>query len=520
MQRRSSLSQLYQRVRRVSEPAIDFLSGGKTKKAPDESYFDYDERKDWQPKRRRPPDSSLRYRGLSQRHRKVSKEEIRYPLLHHLEDKPDPVENATTSDILPERPSRPSLDQRPPVVRDPQLRLEEQKVYRSMNSAKRPERPREQDLPYGAEGSIPRVLVKEERPPPPAAAVRGPIARKQYLARSNTVPFPSNHRVNTHGEDTVRARHANGATKAMGPHQPPAPAHAKVYTPFAPISPRDRPQYDATSSRNAGHADGPSHLAQASSSTQRLLDREHVPTPPPKDSKWLGPSAQTRSPVPSQMRRQDGVRKTSSSGDVHLPPQHARYQLRDENEALNSRTEEQELRTVRSTPLDAFKPNVRPVHPAAAPGLPAHPAVHLGRVGSRSKPRDPDVPRDVSPDNPQGLPTPRRSREGERPVIQRQRERAPQAIHPAHRPGPQPESDRQKRRREKEKAGRTVDWYGMGDSVSWEIVRALAEPEVVVPLPIDWSQFVANGKDYGTKPLELRKRKGQGPEAQADRYQN
>ncbi len=111
-------------------------------------------------------------------------------------------------------------------------------------------------------------------------------------------------------------------------------------------------------------------------------------------------------------------------------------------------------------------------------------------------------------------------REGERPVIQRQRERAPQAIHPAHRPGPQPESDRQKRRREKEKAGRTVDWYGMGDSVSWEIVRALAEPEVVVPLPIDWSQFVANGKDYGTKPLELRKRKGQGPEAQADRYQN
>ncbi|KAI0702925.1 hypothetical protein C8T65DRAFT_741410 [Cerioporus squamosus] len=573
MQRRTSTSQLFQRMRKVSDPVIHaaqaLVSGVNNKTTPDQSFFDYGGQRHWHRPHRRPPDSGLR-RGLS--HRKVSKEDIKYPLLHPEEDTLDLwVESATMSAerdreqrlhrqnsnatvIQPERPPRPSLDERPPVVRDPQLRMEEQRVYRSVNTSKRPERPREQDLPYGAAGSIPRVLVKEERPPPPAAAVRGESSRTQSMARSSTVPFPSSH---THGEDGPRASRATGATRtteksAMRPHEPP-PASAKIYTPFAPISTRDRPQHNAPSNRPVdSHTRGPSHLAQASTSSQRVLDREYVPTPPPKDSKWLGPSAhaQVWSAVPSHVRRQDGVRRISSSGDVHLPPQHARYQSRDENDP---RRRAQELRTVKSTPLSARKQNV-PVHPGAAPGLPAHPAVHLERAGTRSKPRNPDVPRDVSPENPQGLPMPRRSREEERFLSHRHRERerekeaamrappvptraqakeassasraAPlahdhirsvsyraQVIHPAQRPEPEAENDRQKRRREKEKTGRTVEWYGMSDPVAWEIARALAEPEGVTPLPIDWNQFVAHGKDYGTKPLETRK-KERGREAE------
>ncbi|RPD78206.1 hypothetical protein L226DRAFT_520626 [Lentinus tigrinus ALCF2SS1-7] len=552
MQRRSSTSQMFQRMRKVSDPLIHaahaahaLVSGGSnSKRAPDESFFEYDTTKGWHRPHghRRPPDSGVRH-GLSQRSRKISKEEITYPFLPSGDTLDLLVESATmsaererenrlrrqnsttTTSTQPERPPRPSLDERPPIVRDPQLRMQEQKVYKSMNNAKRPERPREEDLPYGAAGSIPRVFVKEERPPPPAAAVRGAGSRTQSMARSSTVPFPSSQSVNTRGEDSARASGVTRTTDRTALRPPePTPAAAKVFTPFAPMA-RDRPPQDASSTHPVdARSGGPSYLAQASTSTQRLLDREYVPTPPPKDSKWMGASTHAPSAVPAYMRRQDGVRRVSSSGDVHLPPQHSRYHgSRDENDPRHPRAPAQELRTVKSTPLSARKQNV-PVHPTTAPGLPSHPAIYLERAGSRTKPRHPDVPRDVSPDNPQRLPTPRRSEEEERPAPRsahrhRERERGrehasattarPQAdvIHPGPHQEPEPENDRQKRRREKEKAGRSVEWYGMGSPIAWEIARALAEPEGVSPLPIDWNQFVANGQDYGTKPLETRKRR-------------
>ena len=568
------------------------VGGSSSKRAPDESFFDYEDTKGWHRSHghRRPPDSGLRHglsqrnplqRGLSQRSRKISKEDITYPFLPPQDTLDLQVESATmsaerereqrlrrqnsttTTSTQSDRPPRPSLEERPLVVRDPKLRMEEQKVYKNVNTAKRPERPREEDLPYGAAGSIPRVFVKDERPPPPAAAVRGAGSRMQSLTRSNTVPFPSNKNIATRGEDSVRGSRATEATRTTERTalRPPVqtPASAKFFTPFAHISPRERPSQNTSSTQPVdARSAGSSYLAQANTSPQRLLEPEHAPTPPPKDSKWVGANAQTPG---RYIRRQDGVRRVSSSGDVHLPPQHSRYHPRDENESRDPRAPARpELRTVKSTPLSARKQNV-PVHPAApSPGLPAHPAVHLERVGTRTrKPRHPDVPRDVSPDNPQRLPTPRRSEEGERPapravprprereqVREKEREAASyetqaaarveevpkspaasrhpvptahdhvrsvsyraQVVHPSQRDrrdDPPPENDdRQKRRREKEEKGRSVEWYGMG--IAWEIARALADPEDVTPTPIDWDQFSADGEDYGTKPLRTRRRR-------------
>ena len=47
----------------------------------------------------------------------------------------------------------------------------------------------------------------------------------------------------------------------------------------------------------------------------------------------------------------------------------------------------------------------------------------------------------------------------------------------------------------------------MADAFAREITLALAEPEAAAPLPIDWDAYVRGGKDYGTKPLSLPRKK-------------
>ncbi|KAI0637399.1 hypothetical protein C8Q77DRAFT_1097372 [Trametes polyzona] len=82
----------------------------------------------------------------------------------------------------PQRPPRPGgAEMRPPVVRDPQERGSEGKTVRAVRIPKRPERPREEDLPYGAKGSVP---IQDAKSPGPSRAVFSPFAP---LGRSTSV---------------------------------------------------------------------------------------------------------------------------------------------------------------------------------------------------------------------------------------------------------------------------------------------------------------------------------------------
>ncbi|KAI0743766.1 hypothetical protein C8Q80DRAFT_1325635 [Daedaleopsis nitida] len=508
-------------------------SHGHGKAGPEDSFFDYG-KKGWHAPK--PPDSYLRRRPL---YRKVSKEEIRYPLLHPTDDMHDLlVESATMSAERdkqrsgahrpPERPPRPSLEERPLVVRDPQLRMEEQKVYRSLNTAKRPERPREEDLPYGAKGSIPKALMSQERPPPPA------VGRRSERTRENSVAFPSSR------EESARAT----STRSGDPP-------ANLFTPFAPLSSRE-----AQHKRQQDHLQPPhsarsvpvprSDMPAAPPSLRRnatVPEVERRPKPPPKDAKWLTAAATatatatTNTALPSHAQTHARrMRRTSSSGDVTLPSQSTRYQplgqaypprpaalqMQDENvprhAAVHARPHPPELRTVKSTPLSARQPPLPPPFLAAAgSGLPAHPAVHLDHKRTRHhhKPSDPDVPRDVSPIEAPHVLAPGRYFDGQTAVAH---ERSRSVSHTAYGVRPsapdraqERERERKRRREERERAAQER-YYGKADAFARQITLALAEPERAAPLSVDWDTFVTGGVEYRTKPLAVtRKTKDREP---------
>lgn len=538
-----------------------------------DSFFEYG-KKGWHAPRSRPPDSFLRHRPVR---RKVSKEEIRYPLLHpedtldlwiesatmsaersrsqsrartapstpnhtsianHDHGPPSRSQSARESTARPERPARPSLDERPLVVRDPLLRAAEQRVYHSVNTAKRPERPKEEDLPYGARGSIPKAFMPKQRPPPPAAAVRASLEGDSARVRGSSIPFPEQPSNRNQPQPQVQTR-SQPVRRDEGPSRGREPAQKqKIFSPFAPISSSVR---------------GTAGVAVSSPVIPG-------PTPPPKDAKWVTADVHLTLTSTNGARR---LRRTSSSGDANLPIQHSRrdhrhqpqpqpqvqpqprprpergdlLRMRDENEPRRARPQAPELRTVKSTPLSSRQPSLT----GSGPGLPPHPAVHLERTKSRTlKPPQPDVPEDVSPIDPpiQRLPAAavrgaHSQRERVKEALSARPVQVPAAVQHGHirsvsytaqvvRPAAtppdhirdrqrEPQSDRERERkrrqerRDRERTEREVQFYGKADTFAHQIALALAEPERATPVPIDWDRYMSGGN--GTKPLVTRKHK-------------
>ncbi|KAI0330158.1 hypothetical protein GY45DRAFT_1434886 [Cubamyces sp. BRFM 1775] len=520
MQRRTS--QTFQRLRKISDSLIQAIAPTSSRKSVEESsFFDY-ERKGWHP----PLHHSHSHSSTSHTQRcpkprqarpRISKEDIRYPLIPQSESLDVWAANASTSTST--RSSKPV----------------------------RPSRPREEDLPYGAKGSIPKALAPPYVAPPPAIA-----QSTRVHGKGNSVPFPESDR------ETRRKRVKDHATREKPLPIPPGEASSETF--FNPF--RAVPHHDDM------------HRPDRQTGTGRTRE----------DDPRSRPSARTREP---------GVRRISSSGDVHLPSQHARYRAGEEDgrgsQGVLAQQRHPDLRQVRSTPLrlqeNAVPVSGQPGRPVARPGasplrqqvVPVSPA-----FTNVVKPHPRNVPRDVSPDNPQRLPTPRLSGEGMRPYLppstRQQHQQLPlatstvvaqaqsaikvqhsvpprnvevasapehlralsmkaQLVRPDraaradHDQGRQPQAyapthpthahDHQHHRddranakdRERGRARPThtraieVEYYGMSDAFTQEITLALAEPERAHPLPLDWKAYVATGPECGpvVRPLVTKK---------------
>ncbi|KAI0674968.1 hypothetical protein C8Q78DRAFT_1075318 [Trametes maxima] len=525
MQRRTS--QTFQRLRKLSDSLMQAVVPSLSNKpSRDGSFFEYD-RRGWHP----PSHPEAHRRPSYKNGQHVSKEDIRYPLL--APKQPNPFDINAEPSRTPTRPPKANAEDRPPVARGSPARPEEQRTYRHANvgETRRPERPREEDLPYGAAGAIPKALAPPYVPPPPAAG-HGRHARERERA-GNSVPFP---------EDERAARQRRVVERAYREKPLPVPPRevprrlgeptVPFFNSFATV-PASKPLVHAPSISRVPAEYAGSHPSCAERRTERGR-----------------PEGDPRLP-----QRQHGVRRISSSGDVHLPPQHSRY--RSDRSDKNSASRPPDLRPVKSAPLRAPDP-ARPVHPRPAPPAPAPaPLMHV------AKPHPRNVPRDVSPENPQRLPTPRRSNEEVRShthaqpwaaaptaaaartglrvqqsagpqhvrmaaapehldamarkaqVVRPAREPRPRESKPLPQPQPQPLSPPQPLPLPREKArgrGRAthtaaveVEYYGMADAFTQEITIALTEPERATPLPLDWRAYVATGPDYGVRPLVTKK---------------
>ncbi|KAI9067229.1 hypothetical protein FKP32DRAFT_293186 [Trametes sanguinea] len=502
MQRRTS--QTFQRLRKLSDSLIQAIVPS-SKQGDGDSFMQLSRKDSRQGLSQTPSYTSLSLSGHGHHrrtNRRISKEDIRYPL----------IPQGSSLDLSTGSISTTGDPRKPP----------------------RPSRPREEDLPYGPMGSLPKALAPPYVPPPPAI---GQSSRSRATGQQS-VPFPEYGRSRGREEKPVRRGEVTREKPLPEPpmeerrhaqRRQPEPAKAAFFNPFMAPS---------------------SAAAQQSSAQPRAVD----------------PSA------PVARSRQAGVRRISSSGDVHLPPQHARYRhgQRNENEPLrDSSNRHPDLRAVRSTPLRSQDNRTQPSAPMPLPAYPASPSPLATHI---VKPRPKNVPRDVSPENPQRLPTPRRSTEELRGYGQRAPV-APVQVRPPHPPASSvaaraqaalrvqqiepprsvqmtatPEHlralsmkaqvvrpprdhdrdrDRQREREarahdrdrhrepDKERARRPhraahtraieVEYYGMADAFQQEITLALMEPERANPLPLDWKAYVATGPDYGVRPLVTKK---------------
>ncbi|KAH9857687.1 hypothetical protein C2E23DRAFT_881260 [Lenzites betulinus] len=160
-----------------------------------------------------------------QRRRKISTDDIGKPRL-------DPAYSArewitAAEGERPRRPNRPSVDERPPVIRDPVERELERKVHRQMNTFKRPERPHEEDLPYGVKGSMPIIEASLKGPqggsiPFPARPERRATREARYASAGGS----------PEGRTTAKPTERSGESAAQD-RSPPGPTLA-VFSPFAP----------------------------------------------------------------------------------------------------------------------------------------------------------------------------------------------------------------------------------------------------------------------------------------------
>ncbi|KAI0371164.1 hypothetical protein BV20DRAFT_1051907 [Pilatotrama ljubarskyi] len=400
MQRRTS--QTFQRLRKLSD-SITSAIAPLSRKPSESSFFEHGKRGWHGPESGRASAATSGYpsgygSGLyAQSHRRpsyrdgqrVSKEDIRYPLLPP-KDTLDPWEMNPAGEAEPSR--RPA-------------------------KARRPERPREEHLPYGAQGSIPKVLVRPYVAPPPAIGSSSRTRAAHGEANGNSVPFPQAtgsreqlraeraHREKPLPEPPKEAKGRREEKKAEARRALPEPARqAAFFNPFMAGPPR---------------ATAVPVPAPGLSSGARAAD----PFPPAGIERR--PDAGRADGQSSSRQHTARVRRISSSGDVEPQlRQAARY--RDENAPprAHERRPPAELRPVKSAPLRGRENKVPAPAPPMPTPMPMSPITPLTAV----KPRPRNVPRDVSPerDNPQRLPTPRRSTEELR-AYPHSRARAPPA---------------------------------------------------------------------------------------------
>ncbi|KAI0806938.1 hypothetical protein C8Q74DRAFT_1362504 [Fomes fomentarius] len=225
---------------------------------------------------------------------------------------------------------------------------------------------------------IPRVPPQaDNRRPPHVHANSTPIAAKSTQKAGSSqdqrrrerpvpVPFP-----------TSSSKDASAAPYRF----PPEPSRKPVFTPFKTLS----RQPESSISRSYAGKPSPPPVSSAPATAGRAF-----PTLPPVRQKTMPLDRSTSFKQPREsvycstgaatVRRHGAIRRTSSSGDANLPPQHARYRPE------RSTEEEREARRVQRT-AQVFEPPA----PSSKPSTPTR---DLPMV----KPRPPGVPHDVSPD--------------------------------------------------------------------------------------------------------------------------
>ncbi|OSC96373.1 hypothetical protein PYCCODRAFT_1472693 [Trametes coccinea BRFM310] len=215
------------------------------------------------------------------RTRKISTDDIGKPRPHPAYSMEGWLTKDDREPKAPRRPERPSVDARPPVIRDPTLRERERQVFHAANTAKRPERPREEDLPYGAKGSVPIVdapWLRTEASSSRPAAVPFPSTPAAPAKHQKSQPQPAQ-------EDGRRPRDSEMARYRF----PQEPAR-ETFSPFATVG--------------RAHADGHGGAHRATSSMSRAgntsADAVH------------GQSG------PATVHRHGAIRRTSRTRDAAL----------------------------------------------------------------------------------------------------------------------------------------------------------------------------------------------------------
>ncbi|OJT12288.1 hypothetical protein TRAPUB_11155 [Trametes pubescens] len=414
MQRRTS--QTFQRLRKLSDSLISAIVPHPSNKST-ESFFDYD-KKGWTasfssgsahahahahahaPAPAPAPTHVPIHRRPSFRNgQRVYKEDIRYPLLK------------ISQEQLRHEPSTDALSARA--------------------RAKRPERPREEDLPFGASGGIPKALAPPYVAPPPAvgARPRPHSSRAGHNEARSSVPFP-HPGSGARERDRERAAEVGRAQREKPLPEPPREERAggRRQQPHSP-RPAPAPAPDAFY-KLFGSAPGP---ASKPAPRAPAVAREVYDPFIQRRAEQPHPYAQPQ-PQPSSHQSYARVRRISSTGDVHPPPPPHHTRPRDENARPRNHDRDREqrhpdLRPSRSTPLRLHENRGRSPEPPPQvpmypyPVSPQRPLMHV------TKPRPRNVPRDVSPEhNPQQLPTPRRSREELRAYYEAQHQQGARSV--------------------------------------------------------------------------------------------
>ncbi|KAL7283044.1 hypothetical protein ACG7TL_002468 [Trametes sanguinea] len=216
------------------------------------------------------------------RTRKISTDDIGKPRPHPAYSMEGWLTKDDREPKAPRRPERPSVDARPPVIRDPTLRERERQVFHAANTAKRPERPREEDLPYGAKGSVPIVDAPWLRP-------------EASNSRPTAVPFPTtpaapakNQQMQPAREDGRRPRGSEMARYRF-PHE----AARDILSPFATVG--------------RAHADVPRDHGGAHRATSSMSRADN-----PSADAVYGQSG------PATVHRHGAIRRTSRTRDAAL----------------------------------------------------------------------------------------------------------------------------------------------------------------------------------------------------------
>ncbi|KAI0373294.1 hypothetical protein BV20DRAFT_1050197 [Pilatotrama ljubarskyi] len=336
------------------------------------------------------PESTSRPAATQRRTRKVSVDEISMPAPHPAYSIDGWITKDDVARERPPRPARPSVDQRPPVVRDPKAREIEREGFRALNTAKRPQRPREEDLPYGAKGAVPIHLAKEllgEAGTPEGSSVPFPTTAQGATASAYPKKKPS--QTERQGEREARPSRAQKGELTAQYRFPPEPRPV-VFSPFAPTG-RDVP------GRRTGRAPEEKHPFPETQSTTRVGTPASLAsdTQNRREAKGKGRTEKHEQREPAvclaeheatTVRRQGAIRRTSRASEAALPPQHLRDRYGRSDDAL----------VQASTPLGVDLKRSQSMATRRPPGPPpASPSPSLSPNHPRPTPRD--IPRDVRP---------------------------------------------------------------------------------------------------------------------------